>query len=363
MHLLKILFIFTILFSSCLGTNGLPKGYDSMPVLLHLSDAKQHDSIGFNLVRSIPELLYPKLLTGDLALWENASKKSVVGGVKLAALEKLATRPFVRSEDVFIHEYWRIFKKNFTFELQGFTFSGTNKAGGKINYGFVDAQDIIDLLKTESIYTNASGTSKLSYWDALQSKTYNFNLVQFGQDDFKRNAQFSAMLQYQAIHDPKILREIIELENTKTMRYKVLSPSINSNKENKNVYRVLEDYINKNKQIVLNAAKTGHFSKIMFEKWKVDNITISEKWSKYKSIAFQELLEMEFFIDKHSVRITKKQLEEMGVKINMQGLDEYLSEKRFSFLLEQINDQEILPQQSEQYYEALLNNKWNNISL
>ncbi len=70
---------------------------------------------------------------------------------------------------------------------------------------------------------------------------------------------------------------------------------------------------------------------------------------------------MKLFIDKSRIILTKKQVEELGIKINFQGLEEYLSEKRFSFLLEKINDQEILPQQSETYYKKLLTKDWNHI--
>ena len=122
-----------------------------------------------------------------------------------------------------------------------------------------------------------------------------------------------------------------------------------------------EKYVNDNKQTILNATSVDHFYNIMFLPWKIDNISFEEKWSLYKDIPFQELINMKLFIDKHEIILTKKQVEELGIKINFQGLEEYLSEKRFSFLLEKINDQEILPQQSEKYYKNLLTKDWNHI--
>ena len=56
----------------------LPKSYTSTPALLHISAIKQHDSIGFNIVKALQELIYPKLLTGDLALWQGSDKKKIV---------------------------------------------------------------------------------------------------------------------------------------------------------------------------------------------------------------------------------------------------------------------------------------------
>jgi len=96
--------------------------------------------------------------------------------------------------------------------------------------------------------------------------------------------------------------------------------------------------------------------------WRIDQISILEKWSKYKNIPFQELVSIELIIDKQVITLSSKQLEELAITINLQSLEEYISEKRFTFLLEEINTQEIAPQQSETYYKALQTNPWNKIT-
>ncbi len=361
MHLNKIIILFTLLLISCKATNSLPKNYEYTPVLLYLSNDKQPDSIGFNLVKSIPELVYPRIISGDLAIWENSDKRLVVGAQNFIEKEKTALSPFVRSDEIFIHEFWQLFKRNFEFGIQGFTFTGKTKAGKLMNYGYIDAKDVIDLMKNNKIPCNANGTSELTYWDALHSNIFQFRLVQFGKNDFKSNLRMSPALQYQAIYDPKIFHEFTAIPAVKSLEYKVLTPSINYNIENATIYNALEKYVNDNKQTILNATSVDHFYNIMFLPWKIDNISFEEKWSLYKDIPFQELINMKLFIDKHEIILTKKQVEELGIKINFQGLEEYLSEKRFSFLLEKINDQEILPQQSETYYKKLLTKDWNHI--
>ena len=361
MPLNKLIILFTVLLISCKTSNSLPKNYEYTPVLLYLSSVKQPDSIGFNLVKSIPELVYPRIINGDLAIWENSDKLLVVGAQNFIKKEKEAITPFVRSDELFIHGFWKLFKRNFDFGIQGFTFTGKTKAGKTINYGYLDAKDIIDLMTSEKIPCNANGTSELSYWDALQSNLFQFRLVQFGKNNFKGNLRMSPALQFQAMHDPKIFREFSTIPSAKNIEYKVLSPSINSNVENAAIYNAIEKYVNENKQIILNTKSADHSYDIMFLPWKIDNISFEEKWSLYKNIPFQELINMKLFIDKHEIILTKKQVEELGVKINFQGLEEYLSEKRFSFLLERINDQEIMPQQSEMYYKNLLTKDWNHI--
>jgi hypothetical protein len=202
----------------------------------------------------------------------------------------------------------------------------------------------------------------MTYWDALHTMNFNFNLVQFGSNTFSANPLISTKLQYQATNDPKVFRKFHTSETTKTITYRVLSPLINSNSENKSIYSAIEKAVNDNKQTILNAGGDSHFSHIILAPWKVEQITVKEKWSKYKKIHFQELISVELFIDQHAITLTKKQLEEINTTINLQGLEEYLSEKRFSFILENINSQEIQPQQSEKYYQALLTKNWNKIT-
>jgi hypothetical protein len=361
MHLHKILLASTLLLFACKTSSRLPSSYDNTPVMLHLADIAQHDSIGFNFVKEIQELVYPRLLTGDLPLWENPNKEIIISKERFAQLEKTASRPFVQSRNLFIHEIWQIFKKNYDFATLGFSFTGESKYGKSINYGYVDIIDIISILKSKNIPSNANGSSTLTYWNALQSKKYDFNLVQFGLESFQQDQVLALKIKHQALRSNKVLRELYEIQEHKEIEYKVLSPAINSNKENANFYSTFEKFVNNNKQTILNAGGDEHFNHLMFVPWKIEGIEIIENWTKYNNIAFQELKSILLFIDGHSITLNKKQLEELNMKINLRGIEEYLSEKPFDFVLQRVNNEEVPPNKAQVYYEALLKNNWNNI--
>ncbi len=329
--------------------------------MLYVSKDLQHDSIGFNFVAELQELVYPRLLTGDLPLWENPNKEIIVSKERFAQIEKGAAKPFVQSSNLFIHEIWQIYKKNYDFATLGFSFTGQSKYGKSINYGYVDIIDILDLLKSTPIPSNANGSSTLTFWNALHSKAYNFNLVQFGDESFKEDQVLALRLKHQAITSDKVLRELYQIEDVKSIEYKVLQPNINSNEENASFYSTFEKFVNENKQTILNAGGDAHFDHLMFVPWKIEAIEVAEEWRRYNSIAFQQLTRVSLFIDGHSITLNSKQLEELNIKINLRGLEEYLSEKSFDFVLQKVNDEEIAPNKSRLYYEALLNNNWNNI--
>jgi hypothetical protein len=360
MHLLKNI-IPILLLAGCATGNKLPKSYDFTPALLHASSAKQTADIGFNIVSEIQTLVYPRLLTGDIPLWENSDKKIQISKERFVQLENSANSPFVASNDMFIHEAWQLFKRNFDFGILGFSFSGISKNGNKINYGYIDAADVIDLMRIQYIPNNANGNSSLTFWDALQSNTFQSNLVQFEKNDFRTNPQLAFELKYQAMEDPKIYRDFYKIIPEKEIEYKVLSPSINSNSDNELFYNLVERAINENKQVLLNADKSGHFSIVSNKYLKFDNITITEKWTQKNNLPFQELKGMEVFTEGHSVYLDKVAIDELSIKINLQGFEEYVSEKRYSFLLQRINNQEINPREAEAFYNALQRNNWNKI--
>ncbi len=363
MHFYRIFAILSIALLGCVSQSKAPRDYDYTPVMLHASSIKQADTLGFNIVNEIHELIYPRFLTGDLTLWENSDKQMKLSEERFLSAEKKAVVPFVRNNDLFIHEVWKIFKKNYDFGILGFSFSGKNKNGNSINYGYVDAIDLINLLKSENIPCNANGASALTFWNALHSKQYYFNIVQFGNNNFKTNPIMAFEIRNQAILDKKIHRNLYEIVIDKEIEYKVLSPSINSSPENNNFYQVMEKGINGNKQTILNAGGAKYFSHLKYVNWKIDNIVVTEQWTKRNKLPFQELTSIQLFIDKHPITLSKEQIEELNIKINLQGIEEYLSEKPFNFLLQRINSQEIVPQNADNYYKALQTKNWRHITL
>ena len=353
--------VFLILLAGCASGSKVPKSYDFTPALLHASASLQSESIGFNIVNEIQALVYPRLLTGDLPLWENSEKKIQISKERFIQLETSANRPFVASNDLFIHEAWQIFKRNFEFGILGFSFTGVTKTGTKINYGYIDAADVIDLMRVQKIPNNANGNSSLTFWNALLSNTFQANLVQFGKNHFKSNPQLAFEIKSQAMENPKVYRNFYTISEEKEIEYRILSPTINSSAENELVYKILERAINSSKQIVLNATKNNYFTYLTTKTWQIENISVTETWTKKDKIPFQQLKAIELFIEGQTVYLTSDNLAELNVKINLQGLEEYLSEKRFNFLLQRINNQEITPREAENFYKALKNNPWNKI--
>jgi len=357
MHLYRLFILFIIgSFFGCKSPSSLPSKYEMEPVLIYLSAIDQPDSIGFNLVESLNKLLYPRIKNGDIALWKTSSKKELINKIQFSELEKYSNKPFIKSNDLFIHEYWQLIGKEFDFMVLGFSFIGKSSNGEPVSFGFIDAVDVIGILKRVKIPTSHQGYSDISYWNAIHSKAFNFNIVQFGKKDFKINPESSVLLKNQACYSKSVKRNFYKPEKSKRITYKIISPSINSNVENKKIYTETENDINSNKQIILNINKKPFEPKDLIEYWKINTIRVIEKWSNYKNIPLQELEYLIIEVNGKDYKLSRQQIEELDLSINLQGISEYLSEKNFDFIIEKINSETIAPQKSEEMYIKLIRN-------
>lgn len=355
MHLFRILFIFFLAgMWGCKSQSSLPSNYTIQPVMLHLSKVDQPDSIGFNIITSFHKLLYKRIQNGDIAIWQSSKKKVLINKIQFLDLEELSNTNFVDNKDLFIHEYWQLIGNKFDFWVKGFTFIGHSKIGKPISYGFVDAADVISLLKNMRIPTTYQGPADMSFWNAIHSKSFDFNVVQFGKLDFKRNPELSVLIKNQACYSKKVRRNFYTPESSKRVRYKIIPPSINSNEENSNVYSEIEKSINNNKQVILNINNDSINPQDMFKLWTVNSIRVTEKWSRYKNIPHQELENIQIELNGKNYSLSNQQIEELGLSINLQGISEYLSEKNFDLIIEKINNENIPPQKSEAMYKKLL---------
>ena len=357
MHLYRLIFILIIGgFWGCKTKSNLPSKYEMEPVLLHLASVDQPDSNGFNLVSSIHKLIYPRIQNGDIALWKTSKKKELVSKSQFLKLELLNKTSFVNNNDVFIHEYWQLIGKEFDFLVRGFSFVGKSSIGEPVSYGFVDAADVIGILKSIKIPTTHQGPCDLSYWNAIHSKLFDFNVVQFGKKDFKSNPELSVLLKNQSCYSKSIERNFYKPEKSKRVAYKIISPTINSNSENFKIYKEIESGINDNKQVILNINKKSIEPQDIIKPWLINSIRVIEKWSTYKNIPLQELEYLFLEVNGKNYKLNKQQIEEIGFSINLQGISEYLSEKNFDFIIEKVNSETIPPQKSEIMYAKLLKN-------
>src|SRR6188768_3959931 len=87
---------------------------EEIPVLLFLSTYDQDDSLGFNLVQSLPEFVYDQIIDGRVKLWDSPKKEDRIEPKTLMQIEKYAQTSFKVTNQLFIYEKWIRDRKSLT---------------------------------------------------------------------------------------------------------------------------------------------------------------------------------------------------------------------------------------------------------
>lgn len=336
-------------------------GFDYTPVLLHLSKVNQHDSVGFNLVDALPKLLYRKIMNNEVTLWDSPNKKAKITPDALIAIERSTSTSFSSIEDLFLNEIWRATKKDAEFNLIGFTFINENSVGSKVVYGFIDADENRELLKSLVIPTNANSQCNLTYWDALTSKVYNFNIVQFGRNNFEKNMQASLELKHSLFDNNRLHTNAYDIKAQKELQYYMLP----GNDKNKAFFESLEAFFNANREMFysLGGERIIDFYDIR-KPVKISKIELTELRSKNANTFESIYLKMIIYVDgKPLDELNEKKIKSLPVIVNFRTISDYLSLRNYEVTLTKINNQEISSILSTFYLNALDKSPWDKITM
>jgi hypothetical protein len=352
--LLVLLFI-------CSVSSALYASFDYTPVLVHLSKDKQHDTVGFNLVEEIPQLFYRRILNGEIILWDSPNKQAKISPEALLAIERSTETSMLNLKDLFLNEIWKSFKRDFEFNLVGFTFMNDNEGGQKVVYGFVDAEDVKLMLKSLIIPTNANGQANLTYWDAIYSASYPFNVVQFGKNTFQKNMMQSLELENTFFKNPKIKSNKVVLKEQKEIHYFMLP----NNEKNKVLFGSLGSYLNNNKEFFYNLGGDEIYSPFdPSKKIEISKIEVVE--FRQKTNQFQQTTILKFIIyvnGKPLEALDQTSLSKIDMLIDFKTIADYLNAHQNLIILTKINNQEVPAIFSAYYIKALENDAWNKITL
>ena len=219
-------------------------------------------------------------MDGSVRLWESPAKKQQITPEALQLLEKQNDLEFRKSEDLFVYEYWKLYKKDFEFQVLGFSFFSRNQNNVKVNFGYIDALEVQTLLSRVVIPTNINGSTNLSYWHALMSKKYQFNIAKFGNVDLVKNPSLAFDLKNDIFNAKKIKTNCYIITPTKEVEY-IVHPGLDSNAGSYWLCRAIEVYYNDNRHFYFNETTTPAISYLDINaKLKVTRLDVSEVWVK-----------------------------------------------------------------------------------
>lgn len=333
--------------------------YRDMPVLTHLGKNDQKDTFGFNLVTSVPQLVYGLLQKKQVTLWDSPAKNINISFDALQSIEKNSNTQFTNSNDLFLYEIWSSNRKRTKFEIIGFSFINKNEKGEPVSYGFVDMEEMATVLNDSIIASNANGGTNTTFYTALYSRNYHFNVVQFGTNTFKDNLIKALQIKDKAFNKKKKIVGKTALPAQKLVVYEIVKSA-----RSEYFYKAINNFLNDNPEFFFNNGGTRIFNHLNHDfNFSVSNIEVTEVWEKTGSKTQSNSLHVVLYFNAFALPpIPIQRFTDYRLKVDFQDLKTILATKGFDYLLKKINTQDIPPAQSGKYIRALENYFWTQIT-
>lgn len=339
------------------------KLYTEVPALIHLAKSEQEDTNGFNLVEYLPNLIYKKINEGKITLWDSPKKQIAISPEALKNIESSNNVSFARTQNLFLNELWTSSRRKTEFVIVGLSFL-SESAKGKISFGYIDLQEALPFLSTEFIPCNVNGPAQLTYINALYSRRYNFNLLQFGVRDFTVNPASSFSIKKDAFYSKKKVQGIYKFPVTKMVTYVIEKNVSEVNDPGTDCLKSVEKYLNDNKEVLFNIGGDKYFDyqKNLFDV-TITRIEVTEIWEKKGNVISYKPYQIRIFANNKPLNnISFEEIAKWQLLINFKTLEDVLIEKTFQYSIYKINRDLIAYTEAALYLKALRDYKWTQVS-
>jgi hypothetical protein len=338
--------------------------YTEVPAMLHLDVNRQNDTLGFNLPARLPSYLYNLIREDKLNLWDSPRKNSRISFESLQAIERNSGTSMTRTHHLFLYELWSSTRRRTDFVVLGFSFVNHTKEG-KVSYGYVDAREAFSYLVNTPIEVNVNGPAQLTYWQAITSRRYHYNLIQFGKKELNEQPEKSFQIRDKAFNNHRDIQGIYRIPNTKDVQYSI-EPDVNDPNEEGFIFMSkLQDFLNANREIFFNIGGSRYYDyKTYLSELVVTRIEVNETWTK-SPLGF-----VQYQIQSVTIFVNNKKLDPVSIDLigsfnilyKFKTAEDLLKEKHFKYQLLRINNTYIAEPDADKYLKALEKYRWTQVS-
>jgi len=348
---------------SLVSLNQVKAVYVDKPVLSHVRISGQHDTFGFNLAMHLPDFIYEQVKAGQLTLWASPKKITRLNFSALQEIERSSNTKFKNCSDVFLHEFWDCSKRKLSFVIAGFSFM-YNSGEVRKPYGFIDAQEAFRLLASNLIPCNPNAPADLTYWEAINSKRFNFTIVQYGRKQFASKPMESVELKNKIFDGKRKMDPKIPWPNSKLIIYELEDDYLIDHDYSQYLKKGLEKYFNKNRSLIQSHDPGNFYDSGDYKGYfQVTGLQIHETWSKRGPLFLSYVDSMVVYINnKKMMAFTVEEIRNFNMKIRFKSVIDILKEKSFKLNIISINNVLIDPKNQALYKKGLEEYKWTQIT-
>ncbi|MFN6092401.1 MAG: hypothetical protein ACK44N_08305, partial [Bacteroidota bacterium] len=267
---------------------------------------------------------------------------------------------------IFVYEIWNNEKKKLTSETQGFLFSSKFENGEGVVFGYIEYEFLKNSIAIASPIINANGDCYLNINSYLHKKSYNYQILQFG-DKVIDNITDSKLLKENFIGLNKFNVDANQSDSVEAKYVEwTLSASENLTGTKAQAARdftnALTIYFNDNLEVLYNLSGKNAEEILKNGTWKINSVSFAEIWNKSFDKIKSTPLWMAVNIDSTVIdTIYMDNLVNWDFYINNQNWLDYIQQKNFLFLIVKVNSDAIPVEKSIKYQKGLFTHKWNNL--
>lgn len=339
---------------------------DIVPVLLRVPKTDQPDTLGCNFNEQVTALVYDEIINGRVKLWDAPAKEIQITGSTLQELERASNTKFIDQDAFYIYENWAKMKSGINTSTIGFTFLNKNTRGEDVSYGYVDYNDLKDAFVKNKINTNANGILTINFATYLVKKMFNYNIVQFAgkaittggesqsiKADFIAGLEFNPSVQLPVVPDKSVTYIIDDVKNAEDQK----------GKNSHEIIKQIEIYLIFNEEVFFNIGGERLSNYITKNKIKVSKVECHEIWKKSEDGIYYLPKTITIFVNDTALNtIPFSEFLDFGFEVGSKSILQAFSEKDFSFIITNINNQKIARKDSYLYYKALMTYDWKKLS-
>lgn len=336
---------------------------EEIPVLIFVNTYDQADSVGFNIVQSLPEFVYDQVMAGKVTLWDSPKKEDRIEAKTLTQIEKYAQTSFKVTNQLFIYENWIKDRKSLIIKTLGFYFSGKKANGEEVAYGYVDYLELDSVFQFTLVPSNADGNCGMTFDDALKQKLYNYNIVQY---NGKRIESVKEAITIKNEIKPLLpKKKWSDQEDCKIIRYVIEDSVGNQNSrfaESRKFIASLEKYLEETPEFFLNIGGDQLTSDPSIYKIRVDKVEMEEYWIKSGNNISYSIYSMRIYVNNTALNaLPVDEIQRMDFLINFMSVNDFLKEKEFYFRILKINSQDIPPEKAAAYLNGIMELRWSHL--
>lgn len=354
---------FILLLTFITGAASALNAYTDKQVLVNINASRQSDTMGFNMAYELVQFFYKQITSEKVILWDSPRKSFKISPQTLIGIETSSGTRFTDALDVFLHEFWSSTRRKTTFTIMGVSFINQNDKG-KVSYGYVDLAECWNDVAAYRIECNVNGPAELSLSNALYSRNYNFNIVQFGKKHFIQDPENAIKIRDKAFYSNRVVEGLYMIPQSKDIYY-IIEPDVNEPKEIGHVFFTnIQDFLNANKEVLFNIGGSRYFDYLTFRsEVSVTRIEVNETWTKKNGYVDYEIKSLVIFVNNRKLDpVSIDVLLGWNVLYNFKTAEDVLKEKKFNYSLIKLNNTFVTETDSPKFLKSLEKYSWTQVS-